>query len=96
MLSLKEQVSLVSIRSMYKRGRFDIKVVERICDLMDVPPVGEEYDTLRMLHQARFSDMPSEVFDAVPELLGQLVATGGRRLKVTFENDQKVIEMEMS
>lgn len=86
-----EEAAVLSIEKMFKKGWFDITVIDDVCDALGCPPGGPEYRTLRLLHCVDFKDMPRKLFRELPALINSVVYIGGRRITVIVEDDPRVI-----
>jgi hypothetical protein len=70
-VDLKQLSAVTALNSMFKKGHFDICCIRNVGELLGVDPkfAGEAYKILQPLHCINFSDMPSELRDAIPSLI---------------------------
>lgn len=73
MEELKKMSAMVALNDMMSKGRFDICTIDSIGAMMNIKPSGEAYTLLRPLHCIYFDKMPTELRDAIPGLIQQVL-----------------------
>jgi len=69
---LKQATVLLALRHMFASGHFSICTVDNCAKILEVRPDGlEAYTILRALHCIDFRQMPSNVRQEIPRLIGE-------------------------
>lgn len=69
MSDLKQQIAMTALNNMLSKGHFDICTIRNVAELLNVHPKAEEYIMLQSLHCIDYAKMPTEVRQAIPELI---------------------------
>ena len=88
---LKQISSMVALNSMMQSSFFSICTIDSVATLLQVNPHGEAYDTLRVLHCISWYKMPTELREAIPELIRQCLGVAPSYVFKTL--DQEVIDV---
>ena len=68
---IKEIAALTALNDMMAKGWFDICVINKVADLIDVNPSGDAYRILAVLHCIHYDKMPADLRDSIPDLVQQ-------------------------
>lgn len=69
---LKMSIALTAVHKMLKSSFFDICTVDKVCKLIGANAGGAAYNMLSTLHCVHYSDMPSDVKAALPDLMREV------------------------
>jgi hypothetical protein len=69
MSDLKQTIAMTALNNMLKKGHFDICTIQSVAELLNVHPKVEEYRMLHALHCIDYNNMPTEIREALPELI---------------------------
>lgn len=67
---LEAQVIGATLRNMFQNSSFSICAVDNCLKIAGITPTAPEYKMLRALHCVPFADMPADLRDEVPTMVG--------------------------
>jgi len=68
-VNTNEQIALVALNNMFKKGHMDICVIRTVANILKVIPEKDTFDQLRALHCVDWSDMPRSLYNEIPNMI---------------------------
>lgn len=73
---------LTALNRMLASGSFDITTFDNCAKSLGIEPEAEAYIILRNLHCVKYAEMPKELRDELPTLIGGALMAGGYKLQL--------------
>lgn len=66
---LKNLAAMTALNKMLADGHFSICTVDRVAAMLNIRPAGEAYNILNTVHCVDYAKMPTELREAIPDLI---------------------------
>lgn len=72
-----DQITTMTVQTallaMFRKGWLDICTIDKCAKLMGIVKGGQAYELLSALHCVNFTDMPRDLAEAVPGMIGEVL-----------------------